>query len=403
MRSVHERHRLALAALDAGAHLPVVSHAAQALGIVARHAPLTLRSALRPGAGPYAELVVALGPRPQDTVSVECWVSRPYGLDAPHLARAGAVGWVSVTPITDDPVAATAARLDGTETSLVRYHRGRRATVRVAGPTGLPACPVAYAKVYSDTRAAGRHELAERLAEAAATGRLGLRVPRPVRYDADRYVLWYDEVAGVPAADRLTGPAAPALATRMGAALGSLHTSGLEASRRLTLAGQVMRAERYAAEASRLVPALGERVMRLLDTVGTDPSGHGRTVTVHGSPDPSQWLVGEEPVPGLLDFDRFALGEPETDVACFLVEVDALGHGLFSAAVAEGFMAGYRSTGGTVDPESLRRHSTMRRIGKVLRAARALRVDGDRRAGRILAAAERAAARPTGVTTGVGR
>ena len=228
MKSVHERHRLALAALDAGAHLPVVGHAARAMGIVPRHAPLTLRSALRPGAGPYAELVVALGPRPQDAVAVECWVSRPDGVDAPHLARAGAVGWVSVAPITDDPVAATAARLGGAETTLVRYHRGRRATVRVTGPTDLPTCPVAYAKVFSDTRAAARHELSERLAEAATTGRLGLRVPRPAGYDADRFVLWQHEVAGAPATERLTRPAAPALATRMGAALGSLHMSGLE-------------------------------------------------------------------------------------------------------------------------------------------------------------------------------
>lgn len=404
MRSVHERHRLAITELEAGAHLPVVSHAAHALGIEPEHPPRTLGSALRTGSGPFAEMVLAFGSRPQEAVSVECWVSPPDDVGASYLARAGAVGWVSVAPITDDPVAATAARLDGEETRLVRYHRGRRATVRVTRPAGLGACPVAFAKVFSDQRGAARHEVSEQLAEAAATGRLGLRVPRPARYDATWFVLWQHELAGVPAIDRLTGPGGPALATRMGAALGSLHTSGLDASRRLTAAGQVLRTERHAAEASRLVPALAERIMRLLDTVGADPSpGHEPMVPLHGSPDPAQWLVGEEPVPGLLDFDRFACGDPETDLACFLVEMDALGRGLFSAAVAEGFLAGYQSAAGPVDSEALSRYSTMRRIGKVLRAARAVRVDGDRRAGRVLAAAERAAAQSTGATMVRGR
>ena len=393
MRSVHEGHRLALTELAAGSHLPVVEHAARGMGIEVEHSPVTMRGALRRGSGPFAEMVVALGHRAQDAVSVECWVSRPDGVVAPYLTRAGAVGWVRVAPITDDPVAATAARLDGLESRLVRYHPGRRATVRVTGPAHVPACPVAYAKVFSDHRGAARYDLSKRLA-AAAEGGIGLRVPRPAAYDADRFVIWHHEVAGVLATDLLTGPTAPALAVRIGAALGSLHTSGLEPSQSLTAAGLLLRTERYAADVCRLVPALGERVLRLLETVCAGSSrGHDAVVPVHGSPDPGQWLVGVDPVPGLLDFDRFAWGAPEHDVACFLVEVEALADSPEAAvAVNDGFLVGYESVAGPVDPETLRRHCTMRRMGKVVRAARALRVDGDHRAGRVLAAAERAAA-----------
>ena len=393
MTSVHERHRLALTELAAGTHLPVVEHAARRLGIEVEHPPVMMRGALRRGPGPFAEMVVALGHRAQDAVSVECWVSRPDDVVAPYLTRAGAVGWVAVAPITHDPVAATAAHLDGAESRLVRYHPGRRATVRVTGPARVPGCPVAYAKVFSDNRGAARYDLSKRLAESAEGG-IGLRVPRPAGYDADRYVLWHHEVAGVLATDLLTGPSGPALAARIGAALGSLHTSGLEPSRRLTAAGLLLRTERYAAEAGRLVPALGERILRLLESVcaGSSP-GHDTVVPVHGSPDPGQWLVGVDPVPGLLDFDRFAWGAPEHDVACFLVEVEALASSAgAAAAVSDGFIAGYQSVAGQVDPGTLRRHCTMRRMGKVVRAARALRVDGDHRAGRVLAAAERAAA-----------
>jgi len=395
MRSAHERHRLALTALADGAHLPVVTQAARALGIEVEHAPITLRSGLSSGPGPYAELVVALGHRPQDAVSVQCWVSRPdaAGADPPYVARAGGAGWLVVAPVTDDPVAATAAALGGRETTLLRYHPGSRMTVRVVAPAALREVPAAYAKVFSDHRGAALHTVAEQLDAAAADGRLALRVPRPAGYDAARFVLWQHEVGGVPATDLLTGPASPALGERLGTALASLHTSGLTPTRRLTAAGLLMRAERYAAEASRLVPGLGARTMRLLDSVGADSSLEGGLlVPVHGSPDPGQWLVDGESAPGLLDFDRFASAAAEHDLACFVVELEALGRGLFSAAVAV-----------PVDQGSLRRHCTLRRLGKVARAARALRIDGDRRTGRVLAAAERAAALPLSASSAGGR
>ncbi len=395
MRSAHERHRLALTALADGAHLPLVAKAARTLGIEAGHAPVTLRSGLATGPGPYAELVVALGPRPQDAVSVECWVSRPDAGEPPYLTRGGTLGWVAVSPVTDDAVAATAARLTGWETTLLRYHPGRRATVRVVAPAGLPECPVAYAKVFSDDRGADRYTLSEQLYDASANGRLDLRVPRPAGYDPDRFVLWQREVTGVPATGLLSGPTSPPLAVRLGTALASLHASALTPARHLTAAGLLLRAERYAAEASRLVPELGARIMRLLDSVGAESLPEdGPVVPVHGSPDPAQWLVDGESAPGLLDFDRFGWGPAETDLACFLVEVEALGRSLFSAAVTEGFLSGYQAAVGPVDQISLRRHCTLRRLGKVARAARALRADGDRRTGRVLAAAERAAAQP---------
>ena len=401
MKSIHERHRIALTALSEDAHLPVVTRAAQALGISPDHSPVALRSGLTSGPGPYAELVVALGHRPQDAVSVECWVSRPDTTEAPYVARAGRVGWVAVAPLTDDPVAATAAGLGGREVTLLRYHAGSRATVRVVAPIDLPRIGAAYAKVFSDHRGAARQVLAEQLHTATTDGGLALRLPRPAGYDAARFVLWQHEVTGVPATLLLTGPASPALGARLGAALAGLHGSGLDPSRRLTAAGLLVRAERYAAEASRLVPGLGGRIMRLLDSVGADSVLEGgRQVPVHGSPDPAQWLVDGDADPGLLDFDRFAWAAPEHDLACFLVEVEALGRGLYSAAVTERFLAGYEAASGPVDPAALRRHCTLRRLGKVVRAARSLRVDGDVRTGRVLAAAERAAAQPLTSSSG---
>ena len=184
MRSVHERHRVALSALADGAHLPVVTEAARTLGIEVEHAPVTLRSGLSAGPGPFAQLVVALGHRPQDAVSVDCWVSRPDGGNAPYLTLAGGLGWVSVAPVTDDPVAVTAAGLLGQEVTLMRYHPGRRATARVVAPVAVPECPVAYAKVFSDHRGCRATRPAPngwREAAAAGAWACGSRTARRLR------------------------------------------------------------------------------------------------------------------------------------------------------------------------------------------------------------------------------
>lgn len=391
MRGAHERHREALVELEAGSHLPAVVRAASELGAVVRHPPHVLRSALRAGAGPYAELLLALGPRVRDVVRVECSVRRPEGDGTPYLTRVGSVGWVAVAPVTDDPVSSAAARLEGAETTLVRCHPGDRVTVRVNRPAGAEWCPVAYAKVFDDDRGAAYHDLGVALADLARSGLLDVRVAPPMWYDAARRVLWQGEVAGVPGAGPLTGPDGAALAARMGAALGSLHRYGPESGLRLTFAGTLLRTERHAAEVARLVPALGERIIRLLDTVGTGSTA-GPCVPLHGSPDPTQWVLGgDDPVPGLVDFDRFAWGPPEHDLACFLVEAEARVRGPGAGTVLDEFVAGYHRVADPVDPEALRRHCTMRRVGKVLRAARSLRADGDRKAERVLAAAERAA------------
>lgn len=400
MRGVHERHREALTELEAGVHVPTVVRAANELGVQVRHSPHVLRSALRAGPGPYAEMVLALGPRVSDAVRVECSVRRPEDAVAPYLARVGSIGWVSVAPIIDDPVARTAAQLGGGEATLVRYHCASRVTVRVTEPAGTASGPAAYAKVFSDDRGAAMHDLGEALADLARSGRLDVRVAHPMSYDATRRVLWQGEVEGVPAAGLLNGADGAALAARMGGALGSLHRCGPRSPLRLTFAGTLLRTERHAAEAARLVPALGERIMRLLDSVGTGSSA-GPCVPLHGSPDPTQWVVGEDPVPGLVDFDRFAWGEAEHDLACFLVEAEARVRGPAASAVLAEFVAGYEAVADPVDPEALRRHCTMRRVGKVLRAGRSLRADGDRKAERILAAAERAA-RPDRATSGAG-
>ncbi|HJR37431.1 MAG TPA: phosphotransferase, partial [Nocardioidaceae bacterium] len=112
-----------------------------------------------------------------------------------------------------------------------------------------------------------------------------------------------------------------------------------------------------------------------------------RLVPAHGAAHMNQWLVDDDGRLGLVDFDRFALGEPEFDVATFLVELRAesssllLPHRELEAAVLEGF----RETGGELDDQRLGLYARHKRLAKVARTAAALRPDAEQRATRELA------------------
>jgi aminoglycoside phosphotransferase (APT) family kinase protein len=94
-----------------------------------------------------------------------------------------------------------------------------------------------------------------------------------------------------------------------------------------------------------------------------------------------QWLVDGSGRLGLVDFERYASGEPELDVATFLVELEtesprAVGMAELAAATETGF----RAAGGRLDPDRLALWTAHKRLAKVARTAAALRPDAEARA-----------------------
>ena len=196
---------------------------------------------------------------------------------------------------------------------------------------------------------------------------------------------------GVPVAPTVLGPDGPAIAHRMGAALGDLARSTVQPSATYTSADQLQRTHRAVDQAVRRVPELATDLRRLLDAFETrhghlSPDNH---VPVHGAPHMHQWLIGDDDQLGLIDFDRFALGEIELDIATLLVELDyeeELTEPF--AAIEDAVVDGYRSTGVEVDRARLQLYSAHKRMSKVTREAWALRTHGERRARRHLARIE---------------
>jgi hypothetical protein len=133
-------------------------------------------------------------------------------------------------------------------------------------------------------------------------------------------------------------------------------------------------------------PALGAELDRASQLLS---QAHSRLrprplVPVHGAAHPSQWLVDGDGRLGLVEFDRFALGEPEFDLATFVVEAVAVGGALLAEDLELAVVDGFREVAVVVDEERLHLYLLHRRLGRVVRAAAGLRPGGPDRAAHAL-------------------
>ncbi len=297
-------------------------------------------------------------------------------------------GDLLLTSIVDDPrltgLKLLAARSH--DVSLLRYRPQRRCTLRTAD--NGRAC---IAKVLADDRGARYHDDAVELWSASRRSELGFRVAEPIRWEATTRSVWQGLVTGAALAPVLLGAGGDEIARHMGAALGTLARSNVRPSITVTSADQLDRTRRAVDNAVRRLPELGDDLHRLLDRFAARHAALSpdRLVPVHGAPHMHQWLVDsdrdDDQRLGLIDFDRFAMGEVELDIATLLVELDYEEDLVETpASIENAVIDGYESTGIVVDRERLRLYGAHKRLSKVTREAWALRTDGQQRARRHL-------------------
>jgi hypothetical protein len=321
-----------------------------------------------PGREPFATLVLESDAAPQAIVRVEAFVYRRP--------------WLVATPFPGDPALRTLpAVLAGRGRAVVvRYRPRLRCTLRVQ-----EGAETRYAKVLPDARGEAIHRRAVVLGDAAEAGALGFAVAEPVRYDERTRALWQRAVAGAPLNGALLGPEGPALALRMGLALGTLATSGLRLPASAEDEGARARAGRAGWQLARRVPAVAPTVGAVLRSIAELERGAGkrRPRPIHGAPRAPQWLLDGDRL-GLVDFDGLALGDPERDVASFQVEMEFERRAVAGAEVNVAFLTGYEALAGPLDGRRLAAYRAQQRLAKALRAAWAPRPDGDARAARHL-------------------
>ncbi len=341
-----------------------------------------------PGADPYAILVLERDHPTQSLRTCACFEREPRKSGYEQVASHNVLGWVAWSSFPHDrkmPTLSSAMeRAPGA--FIVRYRPGKRCTFRVEQGTDT-----FFGKVFPDNSGARLHQEAEELWRAGTRGELGFAVAGPVRWDPDTRTLWQRSLGGTSIYPALAGPNGPAFARRVGAAAGTLPRSSLRPTECFDAKMQCQRSWNYARELGMRVPGLAARATSLVATLADIHARRpARPRAIHGAPHMNQWLDLSGRL-GLVDFDRFSLGDPELDVCTFLGELDfedGLTHRI--EAIADAFISGYEETAGPLDATLLQAYRSHKRLAKALRSARALRADGDRRADRHLRAASEA-------------
>lgn len=321
----------------------------------------------------------------QEICRVEVFGEKPQTTNAAEaVVQQKEIGWLRVTRFPYDPALPTLSEvLDDSRTAIVlRYRPHKRCTIRfdAANANGV------FAKVFPDARGYDLHRESVALWSAAQAGQLDFEVARPIRWDAATHTIWQSKVDGAPIFEKMQTSEAPDLARRLGQAAGSLACSNLAPEQALDAGAQMQRTRRYAKELSKRVPRLKNETAFFLEALQEihNVNSPRPLRPIHGSPHPHQWLENGARL-GLVDFDRISLGEPELDIATFIAEMDFEDETKYPVeAINAAFIAGYESRAGKLNRELLRAYRGHKHFSKALKAARAVRTDGEARAERNL-------------------
>jgi hypothetical protein len=334
----------------------------------------------RPGRSEWAVLAYAAEAGGL-TVRVDL-CDRVQEVDGRELRSDDLLGWLAISDCRDDPaLPGLGLVLDALDdAAVVRYRPGNRCTVRGGAGEGAR-----FVKVVNGVP--DRQVDARALWTASQDGAFGFAVAEPHGWDLRTSSSWYGVVAGDPVAPAVLGPGGAAMAVRLGAALGELARAPVHPGEIQEHTDQLARTGRAVGRAAAAAPALADRLERVVDVLARlhDDFTPRPLVPVHGSPHMHQWLQSNRGRLGLVDFDRFALGEPELDLATFLVELESESDRAVAMPDLEQALAlGFEAVAGRLDETRLAVYAVHKRLAKVARTACGMRPDGAARAERHL-------------------
>jgi Phosphotransferase enzyme family len=335
----------------------------------------------------FATLVFQSYGSPQVIFQAEVLTARPLGeADASLILPARNLGWIRIRQFPADPSLTTLAAVLAShpQPTVLRYRPARRCTVGFE-----TTCPASVVKVYpkrfaKNGRGEQIHASGQALWRASLRGELRFAVARPQRWDPETRSLWQERWKGVSALPTLWGSEGPAMAYRMGQAAGSLTGSALKPDKVFDHSAQLSASRRHAEELARRVPCLVTALDALLNGLAGAHDGARPLRPIHGDLDASQWLH-DGPRLCLLDFEDFALGDPELDVATFLNELEIREESRAAVrSLSQAFLAGYQSIAAPLNRELLGAYLAHKRLFRALSLARSLRPDGDERAAQLI-------------------
>jgi hypothetical protein len=342
-----------------------------------------------PDGQPYCRMVYESSGGHSILLVVDLHLLRPDGVGKAYFDKV--VGWACVTNMESDAKLITLPQViaSAAQVQVVRYRPGMRCTLRVQDPITER---VRFAKVFPDDAGEYIHHSGIALWQAAERGELGFQVAPPDQWDTATRAVWQGCVPGTPIMEELASDSGASMAWQVGRACGSLSLSKVCASMEFTSRHQLEATVRNIQTLVRYLPGAGKMLETFLDDltrVHRQQPVHALR-PIHGAPHAHQWLAVGQKL-GLVDFDRFCMGEPELDAATFVAEMDfERSTRVPIAQLNQAFLDAYESRGVVLRLPVLQAYRAHKRLAKALRSARAIRPDGMQRSLLHLARAQEA-------------
>lgn len=336
---------------------------------------------------PRATLLYETVEQPQSICTIDLFSEPPAeATESQLIVCEKQLGWLRLTRFPKDDALPGLQQVLGQYGGgqVLRYRPGKRCTVRFGGNH---SDPVRFAKVFADARGAQIHAQSLDLWQAVQRHELDFAVAPPHMWEAAAQTLWQGAAPGAPLLQTLLSEDGPRLAQRMGRAAASITQSSLQPLHRLDGLAQWKRTRKYVRQLTQYVPAtaaLLEPILSKLHDLHAAVDSN-RLRPLHGAPHAHQWLDDGHRL-SLVDFDGFALGDPELDVATFVTEMcfeDS--QRVPVAEINAAFLSAYEEVAGPLDRVLLEGYCQHKRISKALKYAYSIRPDGAERAVAVLA------------------
>lgn len=252
---------------------------------------------------------------------------------------------------------------------IVKYSPEKRCTIRVVRDNRNYFAKVYPPKFLKRERGEKIHDTGSAFWRSVKAGRVNFRVAKPVGWDMATQTLWHENLAGSPAIERMKNRDSGRIVHRIGQAVALIERCQIRPTCVFDYDEQLKDSAEFAEKVVRCFPHLSSSVAELLRKFKTTDMPDRELKPIHGDMHVDQWLMNGDEL-GLLDFEDFALGHPERDLAFFSVQLETeYGAELELARLNAAFLAGYISIGGEPDERLLNIYAAHKWFSKASRAA----------------------------------
>ena len=351
-----------------------------------------------PGVDPFVTMMFETLNKPQEICILEFLKHFSAAMEGPEFLVQGLPDtWCRVirfpadpclpglSKVLDDPIGAP---------RVVRYRPGKRCTIRFDVPSPESS---RFAKVFPNQAGAQIHKESVHLWEASNNHEVGFSTASPLGWDPETQTIWQGMVKGEPVLPRLGGLGAVDLVSRIASAVASISISSLKPALIFNWHAQMNRTIAYMQKLKLRAPNLSKSGGELLGVLSGIHQRYENEplFPIHGAPHAHQWLDDGKRL-GLVDFDRFSLGDRELDVATFLTELEWEGTIIpIFPQLKKTFLSTYESIAGPLNPTLLWAYRAHKYLARACKATQSVRPDGEERASKAL---ERAFPIPAGLS-----